>query len=250
MIFKKILLALTAGIFILPFASAEKKTVKDTFSVSFRLNTAIDDGKNSLVWSTSSKKIKDSYDALSGASVMHSTGELFTVIHGSETKSKDLLLPKGLRALLLFACSSPEFLSSDNLEVKEENNRIKITFTHRNVKYFILSDEKHYLDAQKSFFTLTEEAEESKENAQPSDVKQDIPEESTEPEEEISAAPPEDEDSQTKEDPLVVQIQNQGYGQEKANAKSAYSGKLKAILKNNVLTVKGRLYLIENTEGK
>ena len=129
----------------------KKSAVKETLKINFRLNTKAQDKKNYLKWKTSSKKVKDSYDALSGASVSHSTGELLSVFR--DGNSKNLLAPKGLRAILLFAVSNPEYLESDNfIAEKGSDGKIKISFTHRKIGYFIQTDEKGNLDLENGFF--------------------------------------------------------------------------------------------------
>ncbi|MDY2843509.1 MAG: hypothetical protein SOT81_05945 [Treponema sp.] len=128
-----------------------KSAVKETLKIDFRFNTKTKDKKNYLKWKASSKKVKDSYDAVSGASVSHSTGELLTLFW--DGNSKNLLAPKGLRAILLFAVSNPEYLESDNfIAEKGSDGKIKISFTHRKIGYFIQTDEKGKLDLENGFF--------------------------------------------------------------------------------------------------
>jgi len=129
----------------------KKAEVKDTFKIDFRFNTKVQDKKNHLKWKTSSKKVSDSYDALSGASVSHSTGELLTLFR--DGNSKNYLAPKGLRQLLLFAVSNPKYLESDNfMAEKDGDGKIKISFTHRETGYFIQTDEKGWLNLENGFF--------------------------------------------------------------------------------------------------
>lgn len=129
----------------------KKAEVKDTLKIDFRFNTKVQDKKNHLKWKNSSKKIKDSYDALSGASVSHSTGELLAIFR--DGNSKNFLAPKGLRQLFLFAVSNPKHLESDNFMAEKDNTgKIKISFTHRKTGYFIQTDEKGWLNLENGFF--------------------------------------------------------------------------------------------------
>lgn len=268
---KKIFAAVFLIFFSLAAFSKTKTTVKDIFSIDFRLNTKSDDGKNHLNWTTSSKKIKDKYDSVSGASVSHSTGELFSVIHG--TNPKTLLAPKGLRSLLLFAVSSQDFLQKDNFQVARKNDgKIKITFTHRNVDYLILSDEKGSLDLEKSFFIKQnlEKKQDSKQE-QLADSKlmntdekdgheldeENLPKNSSSPvnqddknELPDSAQVNADEKNEDRlvEDGVSEENLPEGFLKDKSDEKSKYSGRLKLTLKNDVLLIKGKLKLAEITE--
>src|SRR5574344_1630015 len=67
--------------------------------IAFRFNTVSDDGKNFVAWSVGDTRIKDTYDALSGASAAHSTAALSAVRYAGGTKKA---VPKGLYALLLY----------------------------------------------------------------------------------------------------------------------------------------------------
>ena len=54
---------------------------------------------------------------------------------------------------MLFAVSNPEYLESDNFMAEKDNNgKIKISFTHRKIGYFIQTDEKGKLDLENGFF--------------------------------------------------------------------------------------------------
>ena len=163
----------------------KKTTVKDSLKIDFRFNTKFQDKKNYLKWKTSSKKVKDSYDAVSGASVSHSTGELLTLFR--DGNSKNLLAPKGLRSLLLFAVSNPECLESDNFTAeKGDNGKIKISFTHRKIGYFIQTDEKGKLDLENGFFIKKPQEEkqntDSEENTNDDEFYSDEPEANPAPE--------------------------------------------------------------------
>ncbi len=234
------------------FTSAKEKiSVKDTLSINFRLNTKSDDGKNFLKWSTSSKKISDKYDAVSGASLSHSTGGLFETVYDTSSNPKKLLAPKGLRALLLFAVSSPEFLKSDNLQTFiEENGKTTVTFTHRGADYFIQTDEKGKLDVEKSFFIINQENGGNSEKEKTEQKKAEA---------EISDEKPEQEDSELEKldeksdegsglNKNDEKSETETSGQEKLNEKSKYKGTLRLKLENDILTIKGKLKLVELTE--
>lgn len=245
---KKILVASFLALFSLAAFAKTKTTVKDTVSIDFRLNTKSDDGKNHLNWANASSKFKDKYDAVSGASVSHSTGELFSVIHG--TNPKTLLAPKGLRSLLLFAVSSPDFLQKDNLQIeKQDDGKIKITFTHRNVNYLILSDEKGNIDIDKSFFIKQNQVADSTQDSSSPENQNPENHENISESENLSVNSVDsvrNSENQNPED--EKNAVPDGFEADKSEEKSKYSGKLKLGLKNDVLTLKGKIRLLEISE--
>lgn len=252
-----------------------KTTVKDKISVDFRLNFKNDDGKNHLKWENSSKKIEDKYDAVSGASVSHSTGELLTLFRNGN--SQNFLAPKGLRSLLLFAVSSPDFLQKDNLEIQQESDgKITIKFNHRKNKYFIQTDKKGKLDLEKSFFILVPEKENKNlaENQNPEQNQnlaknQDEDSSQTNADENQISENNQDENQNPKNENLENQNENSNQIEEKNENSEAekenpildesfkpdktekepkYIGKLKVSLKKDILTIKGKIKLIEIVE--
>lgn len=191
-----------------------KKTEIDTLKISFRLNTKKQDKKNYLKWKNSSKKISDSYDALSGASVSHSTGGLLSIFR--DEKTKNYLAPKGLRHLLLFAVSKPEHLESDNFSAeKSDDGKIKISFTHRKNKYFIQTGEKGILNTENGFFIS-----EILKNENQTQTGKEIPE----------------------------NLSADGFEFDKAASSKKFEGKLSVKLSGGILKISGKLNLVEFLE--
>ncbi|MBQ6779895.1 MAG: hypothetical protein IJP62_01545 [Treponema sp.] len=119
----------------------------ETLRIDFRYNLNADDGKNYLHWRTKDTKIKDSFDAVSGASKAMSTKQLREMQFADKKK----LFPKGLYALLLFAVSPAEQAKIDSLTVTPQGKQLAISFMHRGNAYKITSDEKGRLNTNTSF---------------------------------------------------------------------------------------------------
>lgn len=264
MVLKKILFFLFAFISFQAF-SDEKTILKDTFSIDFRLNTKNDDKKNYLNWTTSSQKIRDHYDAVSGASVSHSTDGLFSVIHG--TNKKKLLAPKGLRSLLLFPVSSPNFLKSDNLEISQDKEgKITIRFAHRKIKYLIRTDEKGKIDIEKDFF-IAQNQDKNTDNENKSEKEQFIEQndensiqndgktKDEKASDKLNNADIHEEDekaakkTEISEEKIPPELAAEGFDFDKPTGNQKYMGKLKASLKNGVLKINGKLKLVEISES-
>lgn len=116
--------------------------------IAFRFNTASDDGKNFVNWSAGDTRIKDTYDALSGASAAHSTAALSAVRYAGGTKKA---VPKGLYALLLYAVSPHSAAEKDAFAVCEEDGTFMIQFIHRSTAYRITAGGKGYIDILSGF---------------------------------------------------------------------------------------------------
>lgn len=265
MVLKKNLFFLFAFISFQAF-SDEKTILKDTFSIDFRLNTKNDDKKNYLNWTTSSQKIRDHYDAVSGASVSHSAGGLFSVIHG--TNQKKLLAPKGLRSLLLFPVSSPDFLKSDNLEISQDKEgKTIIRFTHRKIKYLIRTDDKGKIDIEKDFF-IAQNQDENITNKNKSEKEQFIEQNDENSIQNDGKTKKEDEKASDKlntdiheedekaakkteisEEKIPPELAAEGFDFDKPTGNQKYMGKLKASLKNGILKINGKLKLVEISES-
>ena len=138
---KKIVSALISALLFLTTLSAE------SLKIDFRCRLDGDDGKNYLNWQIDTSKIKDSFDAVSGASKKMSTKLLREV----QVEEKKRLFPKGLYALLLFAVTSPEQMKTDMLTVEAEDRKLTISFIHRGNAYKITTDEKGRLDLLTGF---------------------------------------------------------------------------------------------------
>ena len=131
------------------------KNALQSIQFSFRYNTLADDGKNYLAWKTDGTKQRDSFDAVSGASAARSTQNWAAFA----TVSKNKVMPKGLRALLLFAVNPRQAAQDDALSVSQEGRQLTIQFVHRGIAYRIQSDSHGLLDTESSFFLAENVAE-------------------------------------------------------------------------------------------
>ncbi len=119
----------------------------ERLKIDFRYNLNGDDGKNHLNWQNGTKKVRDSFDAVSGASKKMST----KLLRELQTVEKKRIFPKGLYALLLFAVTSPEQAKEDLLSVEKNDNMLTISFVHRGNAYRITTDEKGRFDLLTGF---------------------------------------------------------------------------------------------------
>ena len=103
----------------------EEKIPNETIKIDLFLDTKKPNSKNHFNWKASSKSenssssssssnssnsYKDSFDTVSGASIVHSTKKFREF--SADSSSKNLRTPKGLRNLCLYAVSNQEMLSS------------------------------------------------------------------------------------------------------------------------------------------
>lgn len=219
----------------------ESEIKKDFFKVDFLLDTKKANPKNHLVWSNSSAAYRDYFDALSGASKVHSTKNLREAFFDKSTKS--FLIPKGLYALCLFALANPELVSTDGLSVTQEGEKTTITFTHRENSYRIESDEKGEIYIPQGFFiklkeNKSENTAENAENAENADSN------SSKKEENDESSPEEKEKSEGSTD---------GFQKDEPpeNISAIYTGKLKAkFSEEGILTLKGKLNLQKREKPK
>lgn len=236
-----------------------KSAVKETLKIDFRFNTKTKDKKNYLKWKASSKKVKDSYDAVSGASVSHSTGELLTLFR--DGNSKNLLAPKGLRAILLFAVSNPEYLESDNfIAEKGSDGKIKISFTHRKIGYFIQTDEKGKLDLENGFFIANTNEENQNtdfsDNAENTDdLRKDSEQKGKNSGEKQSTNNTDNTEISKNSEKMGISVP-EGFYSDKTNIKQndnpnsgkRFEGKLSVKLSGGILKISGKLNLVEYQE--
>lgn len=219
----------------------ESEIKKDFFKVDFLLDTKKANPKNHLVWSNSSAAYRDYFDALSGASKVHSTKNLREAFFDKSTKR--FLIPKGLYALCLFALANPESVSTDGLSVTQEGKKTTITFTHRENSYRIESDEKGEIYIPQGFFiklkeNKSENTAENAENAENADSN------SSKKEENDESSPEEKEKSEGSTD---------GFQKDEPpeNISAIYTGKLKAkFSEEGILTLKGKLNLQKREKPK
>ena len=134
---------------------------KDFLKIDLFLDTKNPNQKNHFYWQTSSVSYKDSFDALSGASKVHSTQNLRESTLDKTTKS--LQIPKGLYALCLFAIASPDSLQKDDFQIENEGKKLTITFSHRGNEYKIESDENGIIKVPDGFFIKKMQKNESEE---------------------------------------------------------------------------------------
>ncbi|MBQ3966902.1 MAG: hypothetical protein II684_08750, partial [Treponema sp.] len=240
---KKIVSALISALLFLTTLSAE------SLKIDFRCRLDGDDGKNYLNWQSDTSKIKDSFDAVSGASKKMSTKLLREV----QAEEKKRLFPKGLYALLLFAVTSPEQMKTDMLTVEAEDRKLTISFIHRGNAYKITTDEKGRLDLltgftfaeglainSKQVFTIKPEylqGYEEKSDEKEADKKEaKIPTPNPLPE-----SPAGSTDWNLLDWEKVTFIPDT-YDEK---AEKIWNGKLKTTLKDGVLTISGKLKKVE-----
>lgn len=156
---KRMLCAVLVALTSLAFAT-------ETMKIDFRYRLNGDDGKNHLNWQTKTTKdkqakttnpnsvadrqIKDKYDATTGASKNMST----KYMREAAFSGSNMIMPKGLYCLLLFAVSSAELAETDMFKVEKQPGKEKalsISFIHRGNAYRISTDEKGQLDTLTSF---------------------------------------------------------------------------------------------------
>lgn len=143
-------------------STEEEKIPNEYITIDLLLDTKKQNPKNHFNWKDSGKSsssssstnsdnsYKDYFDAVSGASKVHSTKNFRDVV--LDSSKKNLRTPKGLRNLCLFAVANPETLSKDNFLVTQEGKKLTITFTHRENSYRIETDENGMLQVPEGFF--------------------------------------------------------------------------------------------------
>lgn len=143
-------------------STEEEKIPNEYINIDLLLDTKKQNPKNHFNWKVSGKSssssssansdtsYKDYFDAVSGASKVHSTKNFRDVV--LDSSKKNLRAPKGLRNLCLYAVANPETLSKDNFVVTQEGKKLTITFTHREDSYRIETDEKGMLQVPEGFF--------------------------------------------------------------------------------------------------
>lgn len=225
-------------------AETQVKLQKEFIKIDFQLDTVNENPKNRFNWKTKSLSHKDYFDAVSGASKFHSTKKFrefaSTVpIASSSTSSSNspgklLLIPKGLRNLLLFSVSKYEYLATDSFNANyDESGKLTINFTHRGTKYRIETDENGILHVPESFFiqNLAEKVE------NPDNPENSSETAGAEPNQDTSVNPDEKEPepSGNNEENFLPDIPDE-------SLKATYRGELKAVLsQDGILKISGRL---------
>ena len=240
---KKIVSALISALLFLTTLSAE------SLKIDFRCRLDGDDGKNYLNWQSDTSKIKDSFDAVSGASKKMSTKLLREV----QIEEKKRLFPKGLYALLLFAVTSPEQIKTDMLTVEAEDRKLTISFIHRGNAYKITTDEKGRLDLLTGFTFAEGLATNSKqvftikpEYLQGYEEKSDE-KEAEQKETKIPTPNPLPESPAGSTDWNLLDWEKVTFIPDTYDEKAEkiWNGKLKTSLKDGVLTISGKLKKVE-----
>ena len=213
------------------------KYAKEFIKIDFFLDTKNENPKNHFYWKTKKTLTKDSFDAVSGASKFHSTKkfrEFSSTIpvdtNSTLTPGKLLLLPKGLRSLLLFPVSKNNYIIGDFFEAKTENGKITVSFEHRGIKYKIESDENGIISVPKGFFILKTDSEKNPDEKKVGDTteKSENPEQNTANEES-------NEKSESEKIEYLPDLPDE-------SLEITYVGKLKANLtENGILTISGKL---------
>ena len=180
----------------------EKEEKPDDFvKIDLYLDINGENPKNHFNWKTKSATYKDYFDAVSGASKVHSTKYFREATLDSASKS--LRVPKGLRNLCLFASSNPENLKTDDFKVERggiNGKKILITFTHREISYKIESDDNGVILVPGSFYIKNPKKEEKSatpEEKKPEEIAEKIVEKEKSP-------PPENPKSEKTDDKCRV----------------------------------------------
>lgn len=224
---------------------------KEYIKIDLLLDTKNSGAKNHFKWQTSKNSYSDTFDAVSGASKVHST-KLFREA-SLDTASKSLKTPKGLRNLCLFAVANPELLKADNFSASQEGSKITVTFTHRGNSYIIESDEKGIIRVPEGFFIKLKEVkkETTEETTADAESKQENSKESAE---EITEKTENDQNPQEKElkteEESAEKIPEGFQKDEPAESISMiFTGILKASLsKEGTLSLKGKIKLAKRPE--
>ena len=176
-----------------------------------------------------------------------------------QSENKKKVLPQGLYALLLFAVTSPEQAETDRLHVVQNGDALEISFVHRGNAYKVTTDEKGWLNVLTAFtiaqelatnsnrvFTIKPEFLQGYEPPQKAeDTNQGSPK--TEPSKKTNQGTP---TASGSTDWNLVDWEKVSYEPDKYEESAAqiWSGKLKAKLKNNVLTISGKLKKIDRPQ--
>jgi hypothetical protein len=173
-------------------------------------------------WVSGSRRIQDSYDAVTGASAARSTREFDSIRYDSMTNRR-YTLPRGIRHILLFPVSSRQYTDNFHLTVQEEGQKLRIRFIVSGTVYQIQTDDDKRIDLRTGCF-LAENITERNSTVSPLRTRYVKPGGNAN---DISAL---DWDKvQWKPDTAVP------------NASRKYNGTLTAGYSNGVLTIKGNL---------
>ena len=116
---------------------------KDVLYIDYKFNVSKQSYEtNYFNWSFGNKKIKDRYDAVSQASIGHSTAEFNSVRYAGAASDKKLTLPAALRGLFLYSIADWSLVEGDALHVEESNGVITVRYAHHGKAYELVTDKK------------------------------------------------------------------------------------------------------------
>jgi hypothetical protein len=102
-------------------------------------------------WSIGNKGIKDSYDAITGASAARSTREFDAVRYDTMTNRR-YTMSRGIRHLLLFPVASRRYTDNFYLTVENVGKKLIIRFIVYGTVYQIQTDDNKKIDISNSCF--------------------------------------------------------------------------------------------------
>ncbi|MCR5494840.1 MAG: hypothetical protein K6F15_04310 [Treponema sp.] len=197
-------------------------------NIDYRFNLQEDDGKNYLNWSLDKEIYNDAYDAESGASLQKSTKALNKVRYDAD---KNLRVPSGFRGILLFPLNSFDKIESNGLKVSSQGKKVMITYLNHQYSILIESDSKGKIDIEKSF----KKSEVGVRN----------------PDKSVTFSPEFVKEGGDNTKACDLDLSNASYSHDKYSEKADghYKGKLKAVYKNGILTLKGKLKFSPSNRG-
>lgn len=138
---KRVIFTAMAVLFTTGFAAFAQKITFD-----YRFNVLNDDGMHYFTWTQDGKTVKDSYDAVTGASREKSTS-----MFKWRDENRKKMIPTGLRGLMLYAVSSRERAGYEAFTLNADGKMLTINFIHNANAYKITTDAKGNLSTESSF---------------------------------------------------------------------------------------------------
>ena len=110
--------------------------------IDFRMNTAKQDyAANYFSWTVGKQApVKDSFDAVSGASLKGSTRIFNTVRYAEPAADKKAALPSALRSLFLFPLVDWKFVAEYGLQITDNKGSLTIRFARKTTAYELTTD--------------------------------------------------------------------------------------------------------------
>lgn len=200
-------------------ADTPAKETLPSIKIDYRLNIHQPDRSNYIKWTIGSASAKDTLDVTTGASQSLTTKNLLSLSRSGKTK----VGPESLRALLLFPVSPYGTIATDNLMVTSQNKQLEITFIHRGYALKLTTDKDGYIrvpqdchiagglaENKNGVFTYKEEF----------------------------LLPDSDSASAASVDWSKIELESDDADE---TSSMHYVGKIKAVCKNGILTLKGTL---------